>query len=418
MNLVPITESQLGSLEFIAEGGFGEVFKVNNFALPDDRTKLAYKKFTSKKAEQAASAAKAVVFRAQLSPADRSELDDYSVWPRALVEDSPGHVCGLLMPIIAPDFFCQLADPETGKLKAKPCEMSWLIATDKQRQAAQINLRQIDATERLILLAQLVYIIGRLHKHAWVFGDLSFKNTMFALDPPRIMLVDCDGAAALADLGREQASTPFWEPPESAGHSLQDKQTDCYKLGLAILRCLTPGKGASTSKKVARLTGALDAAGIALVDRAVGADRASRPGAREMYRYLKAGVASRITPPVINYARLLPAFCLRGQDARIEWSIDAATEVTVTVGYGSLTGVDPQRYPNGFPLLSDTSGPVVIEARNRFGRVRADLGELTLYEMPPVNITFEALPRLQVAAREAFCPEPLMAIIARPVRGA
>jgi hypothetical protein len=149
------------------------------------------------------------------------------------------------MPLIPPAFFCQLADPRTGHMKQSPRAMSWLIANEQQRQMTRIDLPQIDQTERLILLAQLVYIIGRLHKHGWVFGDLSFNNAVFALNPPRVMLVDCDGAASLADLGRQQGSTPFWDPPENAG--LQDKQTDCYKLGLAILRCLTPGKGASTA---------------------------------------------------------------------------------------------------------------------------------------------------------------------------
>ena len=33
----------------------------------------------------------------------------------------------------------------------------------------------------------------------WVYGDLSFKNAAFAIRPPRMILLDCDGAA---DLGR------------------------------------------------------------------------------------------------------------------------------------------------------------------------------------------------------------------------
>jgi hypothetical protein len=411
MTLAPVPESKLGGLQFIADGGYGEVFRVKNFTLPGDRTELAYKKFSKDHAQQAASAGQAVSFRARLSPADRSDLDCYSVWPRALVEDSPGHVCGLLMPLIPPAFFCQLADPRTGHMKQSPRAMSWLIANEQQRQMTRIDLPQIDQTERLILLAQLVYIIGRLHKHGWVFGDLSFNNAVFALNPPRVMLVDCDGAASLADLGRQQGSTPFWDPPENAG--LQDKQTDCYKLGLAILRCLTPGKGASTARKATRLTGELDAAGRSLVDRAVGADRAARPPAREIYHYLKVGVAARIKPPVIHSARLVQAFCLRGQAARVEWSIAGAAEVTVTVGFEPPQVVDPQRYPKGYSLPPDLSGPVVVEAWNRFGQARADLGELTRYEMPAVNITIEALPRLQVAAREAFSPPPLPATVVR-----
>ena len=100
--------------------------------------------------------------------------------------------------------------------RASPGRCSWLIATPAQRQAAQIDLagRRQDPSA-CVLLAQLVYAIGRLHKHGWVFGDLSFKNAVFALDPPRMMLLDCDGAADLRDLGPQAgASTPCWDPPE------------------------------------------------------------------------------------------------------------------------------------------------------------------------------------------------------------
>ena len=48
-----------------------------------------------------------------------------------------------------------------------------------------------------MLLAQLVYDVARLHKQGWVYGDLSFKNAAFAISPPRMILLDCDGAADL-----------------------------------------------------------------------------------------------------------------------------------------------------------------------------------------------------------------------------
>ena len=92
--------------------------------------------------------------------------------------------------------------------------MTWLAAGAKQRAAVQLDLRDVDRLERLILLGKLIYAIGRLHKHGWVFGDLSLRNAVFALDPPRVMLIDCDGAAPLSDPARQQATTPFWDPPE------------------------------------------------------------------------------------------------------------------------------------------------------------------------------------------------------------
>ena len=41
-----VRESRIGALKFLAEGGFGKVFRVEAFTLPGDPTPLAYKQFT------------------------------------------------------------------------------------------------------------------------------------------------------------------------------------------------------------------------------------------------------------------------------------------------------------------------------------------------------------------------------------
>ena len=120
--------------------------------------------------------------------------------------------------------------------------MQWLVATPAQRAANGVDL--VD-TKRLVMLAQLVYVVGRLHKRGWVFGDLSFTNAVFAVNPPRMMLIDCDGAAASRPPPRSGAHARLWYRPSARrGFDEQDTMTDAYKLGLAILRCLSPGTGA------------------------------------------------------------------------------------------------------------------------------------------------------------------------------
>jgi len=279
-----VSRAGLGRLTQIAAGTHGMVFKVEEFRLPGDSTPLVYKESTQ---DQARSAQAAVGLWTRLSSTERADLGEYTAWPRGLVEDTRGMVCGLLMPLIPQEFFCRQADPDTGQMTFKPREMSWLIATQAQRSSAQVELPDIDRTERQILLAKLIYAIGRLHKQGWVFGDLSFRKVVFGLNPPRVY-VNCDGAAGLADLTRAQAHTPFWVPPEcvSGQQKLQDTATDVYKLGLAILRCLTPGRGAASSTAPGRLAGVLDPEGIDLVTRALSADRCQRPTAKDLYVYL------------------------------------------------------------------------------------------------------------------------------------
>ena len=251
-----IQKADLGSLTLLAEGAFGEVYRVPEYRLPGDPMELAYKEFTQEQAVRAKSAAAAVAYRAGLSPAEQADLDSRAVWPRMLVEEPRDTVKGLLMPLIPAEFFCRLADPLTGVLVDRPLEMTWLASSAGQRAAAQLALREVNKLDRLILLGQLVYAIGRLHKHGWVFGDLALRNAVFALDPPRVLLLDCDGAAPLSDPSRRQATTPYWDPPECPPRGpqrLQDDRTDVYKLGLAILRCMAPGKGAATAMSPDRL---------------------------------------------------------------------------------------------------------------------------------------------------------------------
>ena len=168
---------------------------------------------------------------------------------------------------------------------------------------------------------------------------------------------------------------------------MQDKATDVYKLGLAILRCLNPGKGAATMKDPSRLVGQLDQAGVDLIARALDQDPARRPTAKELYAYLRGVVASRIAPPEVIAARLATPMRVRGMDARVEWQIANVSEVTIRVGTNAPMTVPvtvmggPQLH--AFPARD--SGPVTIEARNRYGAVRVDLGDLELYEIPAVQ---------------------------------
>ena len=410
-----IEKWRLKPLTRLSKGGFAVVYRVGGYHLPGDSADLAYKEFTRDADVQAKSAAAAVAYRDGLSPFDRADLDEHAAWPRALVEEPRGHVTGLLMPLIPQDYFCRMEDPDTGVLGQRPLEMTWLAAGAAQRAAVQLNLQDVSKLERLILLGKLVYVIGRLHKHGWVYGDLSLRNVVFAVNPPRVMLIDCDGAAPLSDTSRRQATTPFWEPPECPPLGtlrLQDDRTDIYKLGLAILRCMTPGKGATTARLPSGLTGALDPQGVTLITRALGADRDQRPQAAELYEYFYRAVAASIRPPEVVAARLRNPFRVRGHDVRIDWDINNATTATVIAGRRRFT-VDLSQQPDGCAFQPDESGPVAIEVANRFGNLRVELGDVTLYDLPPFKVDFDRLPTLRLPRLPALPMKALDQVIAR-----
>ena len=398
-------KAALGRLALLDANEVGQVFRVSGFLLPDDAAALEYLEFTGDGAGRARAARAVVTFRASLPREDRDELDRYCAWPRALVTDGSGAVCGLLLPALPADYFGQQTDPASGRLTQRPRAMSWLTATEQQQAAAGADLPLVDHTDRLMLLAQLIYAVGRLHKSGWVFGDLSLGNAVFTLDPPRLMLVGCDGAAEEANPQRVSAFAPTWVPPECqdpGDRALPSRATDVYQLGLAIVRCLTPGPGASSARSVERLADLLDPAGTGLVTRTLAADPAQRPTAKELYRYVRGVVSARVAPPRLFYASLTTPFVPHGAEAHIAWQLDGATEVTVAVGDGSAITVDLAANVAGCAFRPGESGAVLVTASNRYGSVSVEACHVTLYRLPSIAEILPQLPAVELPSFEAF----------------
>jgi hypothetical protein len=100
----------------------------------------------------------------------------------------------------------------------------------------------------------------------------------------------------------------------------------------------------------------------------------------------------------------------------VEWEIANVPEVTIRVGTSAPVTV-PVAANGGAQLYvfpARESGPVTIEAENRFGAVRVDLGELILYDIPPFDPKsfIGTLPRLAVPPLEAFTLDALAPALA------
>lgn len=413
---MPVMKADLGPLTKLNAGGYGVVYSVPHYRLPGDpATPLAYKEFTKDEAEQARTAERSVIFRDQLRPADRIDLDQWAVWPRVLVGDGRS-VTGYVMPLISGDFFFDITDPTDRQQTRTLRDLTWLNATPNQLAANGLPAGA-DFVERLALLTQLVYGVARLHKHDWVFGDISFSNAAYVTGQPRMILFDCDGATSVAQAAlRPAVSTFSWAPPECAQLNITTKATDVYKLGLAILRCLNPEGANATITDPQRLAGQLDAAGVELMRRTLSPDPALRPQAKELYHYLQATLNALIAPPEVLMAQLLTPIRPRGADARVQFAVRNVPDVTITIG-----GDPPMTVPVAAPgqpqvhaFPAQVSGRVVIEAKNRFNTVRRDLGELEAFDMPQFDLgsIAGALPRLSVPTMESFNADVLAPALA------
>lgn len=192
-----------------------------------------------------------------------------------------------------------------------------------------------------------------------------------------------------------------------------------YKLGLAALRCLTPGKHASTRTSTRRLSGVLDPAGFDLVNRAL-SNRANRPSASQLYRYFHQTVQTQMEPPQVLSIDLPGQAWPRGQDIRINWRVTGATEAVITTGNADQQHVDPSVHVTGYTIRPATSGPLTVEFRNRFAAVTVKLGQLRLFDLPPFATTGDLLPRPVIpplpspnvrkisrnSSRHSHCPLP------------
>ena len=349
-----VAKTDLGSLASIASGGFGEVFRTG-FRLPGYRGALAYKELKSSLSQDKYSRAveamrQAVQLRDSMSDGDRSDLDEVTVWPLALVEEG-GVVRGCLMPLIRPEFFAELHPPATGKKDSKTRDLAWLPARSPALQRAGFSQDQIDEFSDLLvrmrIMVWLVYSVALMHKYGVVYGDMSLKNAVFCLgEYPRSVLMDCDGVARLDDASRRQANSPSFLAPEceepgrnpfARGRAhFQDTRTDVYKLGLCVVRCLSRGRGATQLKSADHLTGLLSPECLDVIKASLSQDPDQRPTAKQLYQALNDFIV-----PVIHEFRVLDSVVPRDGGTMLVWNVSNATKAFIHGPNGSVVPVDP-----------------------------------------------------------------------------
>ena len=124
-------------------------------------------------------------------------------------------------------------------------------------------------------------------------------------------------------------------------------------------------------------------------------------------------VAALVLPPEVVVARLRHPFRIRGHDVRIDWEISNARVVTVFAGRQRLQ-FDLWQQPDGCSSALTSPGRWRSRLANRFGTLRLELGDVTLYDLPPFKVDFDFLPTPQVprlpgvpmAALERVPPRP------------
>lgn len=297
MAVEAIPETDLGRRHEIGVGGMARVYSIPDFVLPEAAAqRFVYKKFRTKVRPVPSYGLSSLVrLYDGLEHKQREAFDRSFNWPVRVVTDGADGAAGVILPLLHDDFFVDLR-LSSGAKKRKPAEAQFLF-TDRSY-CSRVGVPYPDEQQRRALCRSLAYAMGLLDRADVVYGDLSARNLLFRLSPkPSVKLVDCDavrsqgGAAAFG----AQPHSPDWEPPESirarkrrdsTGYNIQNKATDRYKLGLAILRILTPGQGCSVNIDPSAARQHLPMNLYTFLQRSLSDDPTARPTAREWYQEL------------------------------------------------------------------------------------------------------------------------------------
>lgn len=290
-----VSESDLGQRTEIGSGGMARVYAVPELILPEaPGRRFVYKKFRAKVRPIPSHGLLTLVRLYDAFEQGQQEAFTRAFnWPVRVVTDSGDGAAGVILPILPDAYFLDLK-LSSGTRKRKPAEAQFLFM--HRTYCARVGVPFLDEQQRRQICRSLSYALGLLDRADVVYGDLSARNLLFRVSPrPGVMLVDCDavrprgGAAAFG----HQPHSPDWEPPEallarrrrdSTGYSIQNKATDRYKLGLAILRILTPGEGCSTNTDPEVARPHLPTHLHELLKRSLSNDPSQRPSAREWYQ--------------------------------------------------------------------------------------------------------------------------------------
>lgn len=277
-----LQRAELGDLgTLLGTGGQAKVYEAQQLSLPDAPGPLVVKLYRSGHAPPHGLRC-LVAQRNRLKPAERARLDTLTAWPLRVIEDH-GEACGVVLRLIPDSFFQTRVLPGTGRQARGPREVQNLFV-DPTR-ARFLGVPEPTLAQRLLVCRDFASALHMLHRHEMVVGDLNAKNALFRLrDRPSVMLVDCDAIRIKGSMAVvRQLNAPDWEPPEG---SLLSQATDLYKFGLFVLRCLSPGSGASTARDPRHAHATLDAEGRRLLRAALDGPPVDRPAARDWGHYL------------------------------------------------------------------------------------------------------------------------------------
>lgn len=372
----------------LGKGGEATVFDLPGLTYPDVAGALVYKRYRDGHVSPQ-SLRRVVQARTSLDEVRRARLDATAAWPVRVVEEH-GQAVGIVMPRIPDPFFDRVVRNAGVKKSLREVQNLFI---DPAR-ALKVGRPAAGDEDRLRICLDFAAGLAFLHDELKVvFGDINPKNAVFRLDArPTVMFLDCDAVRPTGVVAQvKQLDAPDWVPPEGGDLTLA---SDHYKLGLFVLRCLSPGAGSSVNTDPAAAAAALDADGLALLRRALGREPSDRPSARDWEDHLRRRLGEAVAPPRLGEVGVDRTFVLRGQTVVVEWEALEAREVELVAG-GRTVRVDGRPGRGRTPIALDESGWIRVRAINDLGSDPRDVGPVTVVAPPRVQPVPVPLPQVR-----------------------
>lgn len=393
-----LREGDLGPLgEMLGSGGQAKVFELPALSLPDVVGPLVYKQYKPGRAPLHGMS-KIIALRARLGvePGKLDKLDAATAWPVRQVVADDGAPLGLVLRRI-PDSFMQDIRLPSGTVKTIPREVQFLFIPPDR--ALRGGTPTPTPTERLTICRDFAATLEFLHDELNVaFGDINARNAVFRIgEEPTVMFVDCDAVRVVGDMAvAPQLNAPDWDPPEGSG--VLSRSTDLYKLGLFVLRCLTPDKNSSINRDPNQARGVLDAHGLTLLTDAVRGAPAQRPTAEAWHRYLRHALGEAFAPPRLDKVELDRTIVAAGEPLTVTWTAQEADTVTASGVGVPETVVRGVAGTGTFVLHPTRTGKLTITARNHLGEDSKETEAVGVFDLPsfvdlPVPMPTMTLPR-------------------------
>lgn len=165
---------------------------------------------------------------------DGSRID--LVWPDT-PRIGPDGLEGYEMPRIRSDYYTSVTSPRGTTLRE--CQLMYAVP-----RASQFTIdRKPTDSERIMLLVLVARFLQAMHAHDLVYGDISWANFVFALDPVRLCVLDFDSTRVIGSPSFTRAPAPNtvdWDDPTSGG-TVALFDSDRFKFALLVHRLLIAG---------------------------------------------------------------------------------------------------------------------------------------------------------------------------------